>query len=106
MRDVRFLRDKEAGVLGVGKSEVISVPHRPISYTVHNGMQVTKYKHLGTSLVVQWLRLLAPNAGSLSSIPGQGTRSHISQPSVQMAQLKIPRAATTIWSSQIKRIFR
>ena len=29
----------------------------------------------GTSLVVQWLRLCALNAGSLGSIPGQGTRS-------------------------------
>ena len=29
---------------------------------------------LRTSLVVQWLRLHAPNAGDLSSIPGQGTR--------------------------------
>ena len=32
---------------------------------------------LGTSLVVQWLRLRAPNAGDLGSIPGQGTRSHM-----------------------------
>ena len=31
----------------------------------------------GTSLVVQWLRLHAPNAGGPGSIPGQGTRSHI-----------------------------
>ena len=30
-------------------------------------------------MVVQWLRLCAPNAGGLSSIPGQGTRFHISQ---------------------------
>ena len=30
-----------------------------------------------TSLVVQWLRLHAPNAGGPGSIPGQGTRSHI-----------------------------
>ena len=29
-----------------------------------------------TSLVVQWLRLHAPSAGGLGSIPGQGTRSH------------------------------
>ena len=28
-----------------------------------------------TSLVVQWLRLHAPNAGGLGSIPSQGTRS-------------------------------
>ena len=32
--------------------------------------------HQGTSLVVQWLRRRAPNAGGLTSIPGQGTRSH------------------------------
>ena len=29
----------------------------------------------GTSLVVQWLRLCALNAGDSGSIPGQGTRS-------------------------------
>ena len=33
----------------------------------------------GTSLVVQWLRLCAPNAGGPGSIPGQGTRSHKQQ---------------------------
>ena len=31
--------------------------------------------HSGTSLVVQWLRLCPPNAGSPGSIPGRGTRS-------------------------------
>ena len=31
----------------------------------------------GTSLVAKWLRLHAPNAGGLSLIPGQGTRSHM-----------------------------
>ena len=31
----------------------------------------------GTSLVAQWLRLYAPNAGGPGSIPGQGTRSHM-----------------------------
>ena len=30
-------------------------------------------------LVIQWLRPHAPNAGSLNSILGQGTRSHILQ---------------------------
>ena len=29
----------------------------------------------GTSLVVQWVRLCAPNAGDLGSIPVRGTRS-------------------------------
>ena len=33
-----------------------------------------KEGELGTSLVVQWLRLHAPNAGGLGSIPGQGTK--------------------------------
>ena len=32
---------------------------------------------LGTSLVVQWVRLRAPNAGDPGSIPGWGTRSHM-----------------------------
>ena len=50
---------------------------------------------MGTSLVVQWLRLCAPNAGGLGSNPGQGTRSH-------MSQLKIPHTATKTRSSQNK----
>ncbi|TEA42643.1 hypothetical protein DBR06_SOUSAS1610145, partial [Sousa chinensis] len=29
------------------------------------------------SLVVQWVRLRAPNAGGPGSIPGRGTRSHM-----------------------------
>ena len=32
-----------------------------------------------TSLVVQWLRLRAPNVGGLGSIPGLGTRYHMPQ---------------------------
>ena len=27
--------------------------------------------------MAQWIRLCAPNAGGLGSIPGQGTRSHM-----------------------------
>ena len=45
---------------------------------------------IGTSLVVQWLRLLAPNAQGLGSIPGQGTRSHMLQLRVHLLQLKDP----------------
>ena len=33
----------------------------------------------GTSLVVQWVRYPAPNAGDLGSIPGQVTKSHMPQ---------------------------
>ena len=42
----------------------------------------------GTSLVVPWLRLHAPNAGGLGSGPGQGTRSHMLQLRVCMLQLR------------------
>ena len=38
-----------------------------------------KEQNSGTSLVVQWLRLCAPNAGGPGSLPGQGTRSHMPQ---------------------------
>ena len=38
-----------------------------------------KMKTQETSLVVQWLRLHASNAGGLGLIPGQGIRSHIWQ---------------------------
>ena len=34
---------------------------------------------IATSLVVQWLRLCAPNAEGSSLIPGQGTRPHMPQ---------------------------
>ena len=43
-----------------------------------------------TSLVVQWLRLCAPNAGGVGLIPGQGTRLHMPQLRVHTLQLKDP----------------
>ena len=46
---------------------------------------IKKYSRVGTSLVVQWLRLCAPDAGSLGLIPGWGTAFH-------MLQLKDPHA--------------
>ena len=52
----------------------------------------------GTSLVVHWLRLCAPNAWGLSLIPGQETRLHV-------PQLKIPRATTKTRCSQIHKYF-
>ena len=54
-----------------------------------------------TFLVVQWLRLCAPNAGGPDSIPGQGTRSHMSQRRVCRLQLKIPHSTTKTWYSQV-----
>ena len=47
----------------------------------------------GASLVVQWLRLCAPNAWGPSSIPGQEARLHV-------PQLKIPRATSKTGCSQ------
>ena len=34
---------------------------------------------IGTSLTVQWLRLHAPNTGGPGLVPGQETRSHMTQ---------------------------
>ena len=48
----------------------------------------------GTSLVVRWLKLLAPNAGGPGLIPSQGTIYHIPQLRVCMPQLRIPHGAT------------
>ena len=50
----------------------------------------------GASLVLQWLRCQAPNAGGPGSIPGQGTKFHV-------LQLEILCAATRTCSSQINR---
>ena len=52
--------------------------------------------HEGTSMVVQWLRLCAPDAGGPGLISGQGTRSHMPQLRVRRPQLKIPPATTKI----------
>ena len=48
----------------------------------------------GTSLTVQWPRLHTPNAGGLSSIPGQEIRSHMPQLRFRTPQLKIPHVTT------------
>ena len=74
------------------------------------GFQAVKTLCAGTSLVVQWLRLHIPNAGSLGSIPGRRTRFHMLQLSLNFgmkdptchkrkslhARLKILSAATKI----------
>ena len=44
----------------------------------------------GAPWLVQWLRLHTPNAGSLGSIPPQGTRPHMLQLEVYMPQQKDP----------------
>ena len=54
----------------------------------------------GASLLAQWLRFHVPNAGGPSSIPGQGTRSHIRQVIVHMLQLKTPQPTETYCIAQ------
>ena len=50
---------------------------------------IKKWKCKDLSWLVQWLRLCVPNAGSLGSVPGQGTRSHRSQLRFRMPQLRL-----------------
>ena len=45
-------------------------------------------RSVGTSLVVQWLRLCVHNIRGLGLIPGQGSRSHMLQLRVCMPQRK------------------
>ena len=77
--------DKEAwhaAVHGVAKSQTrlgdwtTTIKYKFNPWTLN----VLIYKMgIGTSLVVQQLRLHALNAGDMSSIPGQGTRAHMPQ---------------------------
>ena len=57
----------------------------------------------GTSLVVQWLRLCAPNAEGPGSTPSQGLRSHVPQLKIPHAVMKVLRATTKTWHSQINK---
>ena len=74
-------------------------------------MTFTRIFTVGLSLVVQWLRLLAPSVGDLGSNLGRGTRSLTPQLRVCVLQLKILKAAMKVedpgtapktWHSQIK----
>ena len=57
----------------------------------------------GTSLVVQQLRLHAPNAGGLGSVPSQGTRSHMLQLRVHVPQLRVHMPQLRVHIRQLKR---
>ena len=62
--------------------------------------QLSLFKNINsrTSLVVWWLRLCTPYAGSPGSIPGQGTGPH-------MPQLKIPCVVSKTQCSQTNKYF-
>ena len=62
----------------------------------HNGS-------LGTSLVVQWLGLYAPDAGGPGSIPGRGARSVMSQLRVYMLP-KHPTCLNEDWVSHVPQL--
>ena len=79
-------------------------PWYPVSIAFIVLVIPSKIGNSGTSLVIQWLRIRAPNAGGSGSIPGQGTRSHMPQASICMLQWKIPCAATKTRWSQISKI--
>ena len=71
---------------------VSKTPHLiPSSWTVFSKAPYSSLHQeflQGASLVVQWLRLQAPSAGVLASIPGCRTGSHMLQLRVQAPQLR------------------
>ena len=53
------------------------------------GMAFNHYLNIyRTSLVIQWVRLCAPNTGDPGSIPGRGTRARMPQLRVCLLQLR------------------
>ena len=58
-----------------------------LQYQISESLRDLKQDRLGTSLVVQWLRLHTLYVGGPGLIPGQGTRYH-------MPQLKILHTTT------------
>ena len=87
-RNLRSLRERwhwevqRAWGSGIRNTQVqVQLPHLPAAgYLPSQGRSLFIFRvEVGTSLVVQWLKPLAPNAGHAASIPGQGTRFHMSQ---------------------------
>ena len=64
-----------------------------------------KSESLGTSLVVQGLRLHAPSAGDRDSFPGWGARCHNLRCCTLQWRLKIPQDAKKTQYSQINKYF-
>ena len=85
-RDVEGPPDDLGGSSQEG--QCFSSPENKPARLRYKGLQKTTGSNR-TSLVVQWLKRHAPNAGRQGSIPGQGTRLHIPQLRVHMLQLKI-----------------
>ena len=83
------------------------------SLSCSNLTDINQILGVGTSLVVQWLRLCTPNARGLDSLSGRETRSHVLQRRVLEVQLKdnhmpqwrseIPCATAKTQCTQIKK---
>ena len=76
-----------------------------------SGSQSLKMHTLGTSLVVQQLRLCTPDAEGPGLIPGQGTRSHMHAATKSLhatteKKKKILHAAAKTWHSQINKYLK
>ena len=76
------------------KTELLYDPAIPL-LGIYPDKTIIQKIHAGTSLVVQWVRLHAPNTGDPGLIPGRGTRS-------RMPQQRIPHATTKTRRSQNK----
>ena len=81
---VELVKKKNTGCILNGS--FLTVPHGKMGFpSGASGKEPTyqcrRYKRhrFETSLMAQWLRIWAPNAGGLGSILGQGTRSHMPQ---------------------------
>ena len=76
---------------------------RCVNYTSIQKREVDHWKVVveGLPWWSKWLRLHTPNAGSLGSIPGQETRSHMLWLSAHMIQLKILCATAKTQGGQI-----
>ena len=58
-------------------------------YWIHKVLLCNKFANPMDSLVAQWLGRLTPNTEGPGSVPGQGTRSHMSQLRVCAPQLRV-----------------
>ena len=78
------------------------LPLETLSFLIVGDFCISKMKGPRTSLVVQWLRLCALNAGGQGLIPVYATISHMPQLGVSMLKLKLQHAATKTQCSQKK----
>ena len=82
--------------VGVSRCKLLHIEwinNKVLQYSTENYIQ---YLVIGTSLVAQWVRLHAPNAGGPGSTPGRETRScmHVATNKSQHAAIKSLHAAT------------